>query len=89
MRLKNGSDEEQAIINVVWSHLLELQRDHGKSGLLVARRYAMGATSRPALLVEYGLVTSRGSAFVMSQSAKNIIKSAITQHGALVNPVQR
>lgn len=85
MRLRNGSDEEQAVINAVWLSLKDLKADHGNGGLLIARRYALGITKNGVLLKEYGLVTSGG----MSQSAKNIILSAVTTDGALVNPVQR
>ena len=85
MKLKNGTDEEQTIIVVIWGSLKDLKEDYGTDGLLAARKYAMtgGGPKNAKLLREYGLITSRG----MSQSAKNVILSAVTARGELVNPV--
>lgn len=85
MRLKNGTDEDQTVIAAVWASLGDLKAEHGKNGLLLARRYALGSGKGADMLSEYGLTKGK----VMSVPVRNVILSAITQHGALVNPVQR
>ena len=82
MRLRNGADEEQAIITVIWACLRDLKEDEGPEGLKIALRVAKGAKPKGRILEAYGL-TIRGK---MSQSASNIIQSAVTPQGDLISP---
>lgn len=83
MRLKNGANEAQVVINVTMLALRDLKGDLGPDGLKLARRVAMGGSAKNNPLDTYGLTAQGG----MSQGVKNVILSAVSARGELGNPL--
>ena len=83
LHLRNGTSEEQAIVEMTMSALREIKEDKGTGGLLLARRAAMGRTPERFLETDYRLV-QKGR---MSQPVKNIILAAVTATGQLQTPL--
>lgn len=80
MRLKNGTDEAQAVVNTAMLALRELKEDTGARGLMFARQVALGKKGQ---LDSYGLTTAGR----MSQGVRNVILSAVSARGELGSPL--
>jgi len=85
MKLRNGADEEPGNVGTVMMSLRDLKEEYGRIGLIAALRVAKGAKPNLAtrqMLDGYAL-TTKGK---MGQTVKNVIESAVTKSGNLVNP---
>lgn len=85
MRLKNGTEEADRLVEMAMMMLRDLKEEDGKEGLIAAWRVASGAradTLTGQMLDSYGL-TTKGA---MGSTTRNVILSAVDSKGRLGRP---